>query len=1715
MAKGKGAIFFLRSGASLFALLAVFCFAEDWPTYMHDKFRSGKTPEELRPPLQVKWIFRPNNPPQPAWPPPQPKPIEGVLEPHRLNFDYAYHVVSVGERLYFGSSANNKVYCLDARTGRIIWTFFADGPVRLAPTVWKGRLYFGSDDGCVYCLDAETGKLIWKFRAALNEAERVMGNGRLISLWPVRTGVLVDDGVAYFGAGVFPYEGVFLYAVRAEDGKVIWRNDSIGYFRGGWGSRSPQGYLLASRERLFVPMGRVLPACFDKSDGRLLYHHERSEIYAHPGRGRWPNVIGGAYALLDEEHFYSGAEAIGAFGQKRGDVFAWFPGRRLIVTAEVSYLLTGEELIALDRLTYPKLSRKRVNLRKRLGWIRLRRWEFERQKRSLEVRLDGLKRRLEQLEGKEREKVKEEVESLSKQLAAIEKQLKNMAEEEARLADELSKVEEEIRKTAIKWRLPLDCQDSLILSGGVLYAGGEGKVVAVDAKSGERLWAGEVEGRAMGLAVANGRLFVSTDKGLIYCFVEGSSSGAPKEVVEPTKPLPEDPLMAEVARRMLEESGVRRGICLVVGSGTGRLAYELARRGRLVVYGVEPDPERVERARRVIDSAGLYGVRVTIDSAPLDRPLPYPDYFADLIVSEALITSGELPLSPILAREICRVLKPCGGVALLGPFRTSVGEVERWLREGGVREVPGISSVEVREREEGVWVRLERGRLPGAGSWTHQYAGPGNTACSDDRIVKYPVGILWFGEPGPTRMPSRHAAIAAPLSAGGRFFVQGEDVVMAFDAYNGTKLWEREIKGAMCPQVHRRGSNIACNEDSLFVAVRDRCLRLDAETGKTVKVYSLPPHPEEKAVRMPFYAAPRLSPKVDGDLSDWAGVKPAIIPEPSKKPKAYPDWKGPEDLSGRIYLAWDEENLYFAAAVRDDVFHQPHASDRIWEADSIQIAFDIRMSMSYDREYGFCLSPQGPFVWCWFGPKETARLIKLAVRRKEDGLIYEAAIPWEALEEFKPSPGRAIGFSAVIMDSDGDGWEGGVEWASGIVHGKDPSLFGAVGLFRTQTEEGIEALRERLARERARRLRQWGYIAIVGDILLGSASYKSGWSDLLFALDAETGELLWTHRAGAVAHNAIAVGDGKVFLADAKVSEEERRKAINTGAGGKDIRKVVALDLRTGRVLWERVVDLTNCGPPLHAMYHKGLLIFCGAFQNGHFWREFFAGELAGRRITVLSAEDGSLIWSKPCNYFTRPLAVGDTIFADPWAYDLKTGRMFTLPHPVTGRPMPFSLGRGHHCGPLSASPNCLFMRSLTSAFYDLLRHSGVIHFGGHRTGCHINMIAANGLLIEPEASSGCVCAFSLYTTVVFKPRKIDRGWGMFTCPKDAPTTPVKHLAVNLGAPGDRRDKRGILWLSFPRPWIPLVLKLDLKAQILPGLGYFMLNPEFLDIKGTTEPWLFSFGCLGLTKLVVPVLGEGERSAKFTVRLGFCELVKDIRPGERVFDIKIQGRTVAEGFDIIKEAGGPMTAVVREFKGIEVKGGPLVVELVPATEGRALLPRGSSGWKWTVAYPDSEPPKDARGKAWFEPDYDDTGWKRGALPIGYGDENRAVYSTKPPRGSGFLFLRGKFTLDRLPSKGERLILKVASDDSAKVYINGRVADVDPAFGKYPGHEFTYWNREVEVDPKVLRVGENTVAVFVYNVPRSSDLYFDLELALVPEPKRSAPLLNTIEVIREG
>lgn len=263
-------------------LLAVCCLAgptlaSDWPMQWKDAGRSRVTDEKLSFPLHAAWAHRPAQPPRPAWPPP-PRLL------NRMDFDYAPAPVVSGGILCFGSSADDTIRALDARTGKPKWAFTTGGPIRFAPQIEGNRVYAASDDGFVYCLDRDTGSVIWTFRAA-PDADQLIGNNRMISRWPVRTGVLIADGKLYCAAGIWPSEGVYVYALDAASGRVIWCNDTTGYAVRSTGSgwrptdphsnefgmmgTSPQGALLLSRNTLVVPCANSGPAAFDIRTGAL------------------------------------------------------------------------------------------------------------------------------------------------------------------------------------------------------------------------------------------------------------------------------------------------------------------------------------------------------------------------------------------------------------------------------------------------------------------------------------------------------------------------------------------------------------------------------------------------------------------------------------------------------------------------------------------------------------------------------------------------------------------------------------------------------------------------------------------------------------------------------------------------------------------------------------------------------------------------------------------------------------------------------------------------------------------------------------------------------------------------------------------------------------------------------------------------------------------------------------------------------------------------------------------------------------------------------------------------------------------------------------------------------------------------------------------------------------------------------------------------------
>jgi len=1277
--------------AILLVTAAVPVLADDWPTFRHDNARSGCTSEPLAPPLHLRWALRQAAPPQRVWSPPRDEAVEGNWEKDRVSFDAANHVAVAGGSVLLASSGDSSVYCLDPQTGEERWSFSAGGPVRLAPTVADGRLYFGSDDGYAYCLNAADGSLIWRIAAGPDD-DRLIGGGWMTSRWPVRTDVLVDGGVAHFGAGVFPQEGVYICAVNAADGTVLWRNDTTttaaarGLSGGPGGTElSPQGYLLASESRLFVPSGRALPAAFDRTDGRQLFQSHDS--------WRSSGLVGGTFAVLARDHILVGANQAVGYSQDTGrSGFAWFPCRRIVVAEDVAYMTTDTvptdtsgaaleaEVQCVSFEPYAQATADRRTTQREISSLQTRRSTAQTALKAENARPED----------------ERDVEQIAQLTAQVEEVDTALEAAQARLEE----ISAQTLQAQVRWRTPTACASSLVLAGETLYAGGSGLVVGYEAATGAEVWRAEVEGDALGLAVADGALYVTTDAGLLYCFAMGEGAPGPITDQRATRAgFDATGAMADrygaAADAIVRASGVNRGFCLVAGVETGRLAWELARRTELKIYCLEPDPAKARAARQALSAAGVYGSRVFVDQGSFNDP-PYSNYFANLIVSERPLHGQPLP---DLSEGLIRKLKPCGGTVCVGAPSGGAQELAAWLRGFGLGE-PTVST-------DDQWATHVRGALPGAGSWTHQYAESGNTACGDDD-VRCPLGLLWYGDPGPDKMLSRHVRSAAPLSVDGLLLMQGNNVVMCYDAYNGTRYWERQIDGAARSAMHSRASNICCNSRHMFVAVGAQCLQLDVRTGETAATFE----------------------------------QPGLAPE------------------------------------------EPAA---------------------------------------------------------------------------------------------------------------------------------------------------WGWIATAGDALFGSTSIDAQHSRRVFALDAESGAPRWSYDGTRITDNTIAVSEGRVLFCDAVELSDEQKRAATDESGGDaataDVRMVVCLDAATGEKLWERPADLTDCGAErgvLMAMCHDGVLVFSAAHWNGHYWSNFLSGDYGTRRAVALDARDGAMLWHKRLGYRIRPLIIGDEFIGEPWAFDLHTGEQRMREHPITGESVPWQFERpGHHCGCISGTDNMLLFRSSYTGYYDLVNDYGSAHFGAQRPGCWINFIAANGLVLIPEASSGCQCLYAVQCTVAFEPVAEPRTWGIFS--SSGPHTPVRHLALNFGAPGDRRADDGTLWLSYPRPFSRMPVPIDVTPALLDGGGFSASDTRLAAIGGTDTPWLYTSSLRGASALTIPLVHRGDAPAGYTVRLHFAPPT----PGEAdpPLDIKLQGQMVAEGLDlqVAGEAGGP---VVREFGPVPVRG-DLQIDFVP------------------------------------------------------------------------------------------------------------------------------------------------------------------------------------------
>ena len=425
----------------------------------------------------------------------------------------------------------------------------------------------------------------------------------------------------------------------------------------------------------------------------------------------------------------------------------------------------------------------------------------------------------------------------------------------------------------------------------------------------------------------------------------------------------------------------------------------------------------------------------------------------------------------------------------------------------------------------------------------------------------------------------------------------------------------------------------------------------------------------------------------------------------------------------------------------------------------------------------------------------------------------------------------------------------------------------------------------------------------------------------LFAVNRHTGALLWTRPAEhEFRHNGIAVAAGRVFCIDRRVTET--RSLLDTATSRPaPPGTLLALDARSGDLLWR--TDAGVFGTWLgYAREHDVLL------HARRPSRDMI--DEPGERMSVLRAADGSLLWDRAVFYEGPCLLHGDTIITQGEAYDLLTGARRQRTHPLTGRPVPWSFRRKYGCNTAIGGRHLLTFRSAAAGFYDLAADGGTGNWGGFRAGCSSNLIPADGVLCAPDYTRTCTCAYHNQTSLALVHDPDVEMWTFSSLPRTE--DPIVRVGLNLGAPGDRRDTGGTLWLEHPHVGGPSP---EVPVRVTgPAVRFFRRHASTI----TAGPlrWVAASGATGVREVTLTLRPAESGPRRYTVSLWFAEPDAPA-PGDRVFDIALQGRPVVRGFDIVKVAGGPDRAVVRRFPGVEVAD-DLRVTLTPAPDARVRSP---------------------------------------------------------------------------------------------------------------------------------------------------------------------------------
>lgn len=395
------------------------------------------------------------------------------------------------------------------------------------------------------------------------------------------------------------------------------------------------------------------------------------------------------------------------------------------------------------------------------------------------------------------------------------------------------------------FNVPADASGDLIRAGSRIYAAGKKQITALDT-AGKAVWSQPVEGEVSRLPAGADRLVAVTLDGRIMVY--GPQAGSAETVVEATTPAASSAEATAKAKELIARCGARDGYALWFGIDDAPLLQAMLSESKLHIVAVDPDAFKVTALRKQFDAAGLYGTRVAIHQGD-PKSFAAPPYIASMVVVGRSM-AAECAKPEVLA-AMFESASPYGSALAICDAPADLAAA-----------VEGAKVPQARVAATGKDLLVFRdGSLPGAGDWTHQYGDIANTVKSNDRRVKLPLGVLWFGGSSNLDVLPRHGPPQQVV--GGRLFIEGMDCLSVRDVYTGRVLWKRTIEGLEThgvyfddshkdsplstaynqkhiPGANGRGTNYVATEKEVYLVLGSRCEVLDAATGETVRKIEMP-----------------------------------------------------------------------------------------------------------------------------------------------------------------------------------------------------------------------------------------------------------------------------------------------------------------------------------------------------------------------------------------------------------------------------------------------------------------------------------------------------------------------------------------------------------------------------------------------------------------------------------------------------------------------------------------------------------------------------------------------------------------------------------------------------------------------------------------------------------------------------------------------------------